>query len=160
MTDAALNWFDYGADISIENGDIQADNGLATSVLISLFSDARAPSPAVLPIGEDSRRGWWGDLDAEDMTGSLLWLIRREKAIPEVAAKAQQYCVEALRWLKDEEIAESYSVEATIIKPFSLQIKISIVRGTARRYSYLWKAVEDYAGMVVQNTSVQLQFIE
>ena len=60
MSDAALNWYDYGADIKVENGDIVPDNGLATSVLISLFTDARAPSPDALPPGESSLRGWWG----------------------------------------------------------------------------------------------------
>lgn len=159
MTDAALNWYDYGADIEIANGDIRPDNGLATAVLISLFTDARAPDERLLPAGEESLRGWWGDLD-EETTGSLLWLINREKTTNEVAARAQEYCTEALQWLKDEEIAESYEVETTLVRPFGLQIKIRIVRGTARRYAYLWEAVKEYAGATVQNTSIELMFIE
>lgn len=49
MGDAALNWYDFGADIKVENGDLLADQGLATSVLISLFTDARSPSEKLLP---------------------------------------------------------------------------------------------------------------
>lgn len=160
MSDAALNWYDFGADIKVENGDIVADNGLATSVLISLFSDARAPSAKMLPAGEAELKGWWGDLDDERKTGSLLWLINREKTIPEVAARAQEYCINALQWLKDEDIAENYTVEAALVRPFSLQIKIAIERGAALGYSYLWDAVKEYAGATVQNTSIKLQFIE
>ena len=101
-----------------------------------------------------------GDLDSEEITGSLLWLIHREKTTDEVAARAREYCIDALEWLKDEDIAERYEVEATLIRPFSLQIKIRIERGNAKRYAYLWDAVAEYAGAVVQNTSIKLQFIE
>lgn len=160
MTDAALNWYDFGADINIENGDLAADNGLATGVLISLFSDARAPSESILPPGEKSLRGWWGDLDTTEKTGSLLWLINREKTISEVAERAREYCEECLRWVLDEQIAERITVETTLIKPQSLQIKILIERGTAKKYSYLWDGVKEYAGVTIQNTSIKLQFIE
>lgn len=160
MSDAALQWSDFGADIAIDNGDIVSDNGLATSVLISLFTDARSPSEKLLPAGEDSLRGWWGDFDSDETTGSLLWLISREKTLPETAERAREYCVAALRWLIEEDIAESYTVEATLVKPFSIQIKIAILRGDAKRYSYLWEAVAEYAGATVQNTSIKIQFIE
>ncbi len=160
MSDAALNWYDFGADIQIENGDLLADEGLATSVLISLFTDARAPSESDLPAGETNLRGWWGDLDENETTGSLLWLINREKVIPETAERAREYCENALQWLKDDDIAESFSVETMLVRPFSLQIKIDITRGTAKRYAYLWEGVKQYAGATVQNTSIQLQFIE
>lgn len=160
MSDAALNWYDYGADISLENGDLKADNGLATSVMISLFTDARASDESLLPIGETDKRGWWGDLNPAIKTGSLLWLINREKVLPEVAERAREYCENALRWLIDEDIAQDVRVETTLVRPFALQIKIFIERGTARRYAYLWDAVAEYAGVTVQNTSIRLQFIE
>lgn len=161
MGDAALNWYDFGADIKVENGDLLADEGFATSVLISLFSDARAPSENLLPPGETSLKGWWGDIDRNaEKTGSLLWLIDREKMLPEVAERAREYCVNALAWIKDEDIAETVRVETQLVRPQSLQIRIFIERGTARRYSYLWDGVKDYAGVTVQNTTIKLQFIE
>lgn len=158
--DAALNWYDYGADIKIENGDIVADDGLATSVLISLFTDARAPALDILPDGETSLRGWWGDIEGVDKTGSLLWTIGREKMIPEVAERAREYCENALQWLIDENIAEEVRVEAQLVRPISLQLRIFITRGAASRYGYLWDASKEYAGVTVQNTSIQLIFIE
>lgn len=160
MSDAALFWYNFGADIQVVNGDLFPDNGLASAVLISLFTDARAPDEKLLPDGEVSLRGWWGDLDNRETTGSLLWLIHREKTVPDVAARAREYCTEALQWLKDEEIAESYTVETQLVKPQSLQIKIKIKRGAARRYSYLWDAVKEYPAVAVQNTSVQIEFID
>jgi len=160
MSDAALNWFDFGADIKIENGDILADTGLATSVLIALFTDSRSPSELLLPPGEKQLKGWWGDLDERRKTGSLLWLINREKVLPEVATRAREYCLNALQWLLDEDIAQDVRVESLLVRPFSLQLRIFIERGTARRYSYLWEGVKEYAGVTVQNTSIQLQFIE
>lgn len=159
MSDAQLVWNDYGADIQVQNGDIVPDDGLASAVLISLFTDARSPDAALLPPGELSLRGWWGDL-SDRTTGSLLWLINREKVTNEVAARAREYALSALQWLKDEGIAEKVEVVSTLVRPFSLQLKITITRGAAKRYSYLWDAVDLYRGATVQNTSIQLQFIE
>lgn len=159
MSDAVLEWHDYGADVSIQGGDLVADDGLATPVLVSLFTDARAPSFDVLPDEDSSLRGWWGDFDQDDNTGSLLWLISREKLLPEVAERAREYCVDALRWLTDEDIAESYDVDVQLIKPEYMQIKIRIHRGGAVRYDYLWDAIEDYATQRIQRTSIEIEFL-
>lgn len=157
MSDVKLNWFDFGADIEISNGDITQDNGLATAVLISLFSDQRAPDESLLPDGETNKRGWWGDLDI-DKTGSLLWLINREKMLPEVAQKAKEYCESALQWLIDENICSTVTVISTLIRPQSLQIKIKLNKGAATQYSYLWDAVKLYEINTIQNTSIIIEF--
>ncbi len=159
MSDAALAWFDFGADIQVSGGDLLPDDGLASAVLISLFTDARAPQLSELPQGETSLRGWWGDLD-QRTTGSLLWLIQREKTIPEVALRAKEYAEDALAWMIEQGVAESVTVEAQLVRPSGLQLKIKITRGASKQYSYLWDAVEEYAETKVQNTSIKLQFIE
>lgn len=159
MVDIALNWNDDGADIVIENGDILSDNGLATAVMISLFSDARAPESEVLPDGETSRRGWWGDYIGTT-TGSLLWLSEREKTLPSTAAKKKRYCEDALKWLLDKNIAQKVEVTATIIKPQAVQIKINIYRGTSKDYSYLWEAMENYDSVSISNENISVEFIE
>lgn len=159
MTDALLIWNDFGADINIQNGDIVSDNGLATAVLVSLFTDSRSPSEKLLPPGETELRGWWGDI-GDEKTGSLLWLINREKVIPEVAERAREYCETALRWLREQDIAETVTIDAQLVRPSGLQISIKLERGSASRYSYLWEAVKEYAGVTVQNTTIRLQFIE
>jgi len=159
MSDAALVWFPFGADINISNGDLSADNGLATAVMISLFTDARVPYLTLLPAGEEELRGWWGDIDTFK-TGSLLWLINREKTLPEVATRAREACDDALKWLLDDEIAGKVEVTAQIIKPIGLEIIIKIYRGSSRRYSYLWDAIVNYESITVQNTGISIEFLE
>lgn len=159
MNDAALTWSDFGADITIINGDFSHDPAFATSVLISLFTDGRA-TPELLPEGENSLRGWWGDLDENDLTGSLLWLVGREKTTEQTATKAREYCRKALTWLTDYDIAEKYEVSTLIIKPQSLQITIKIYRGKAKQYAYLWENISEYDDVTIQNTSVKIEFIE
>jgi len=149
----------FGADINISNGDLSPDNGLATAVMISLFTDARAPGPDALPEGEDSLRGWWGDLDTFK-TGSLLWTMAREKVLPVTAAKAREYCIDALAWIKSQGIASEIQVEADIVRPFGLEIKIRIYRGDSKRYAYLWDAIKTYESVTVQNTGISIDFIE
>lgn len=158
MSDAAFTCNDYGADVVVENGDLRADDGLATAVLIALFTDARAPSYDVLPAGVSSLRGWWGDSDAEEETGSLLWLVSREKMLPETAEKVREWATDALRWLVDEEIAESYNVQTQLIKLYYLQITIKINRGNAQRYDYLWDAVRKYTEETIQSTTIKIIF--
>jgi phage gp46-like protein len=159
MSDAALVWFPFGADININNGDLSPDNGLATAVMISLLTDARAPDLSLLPDGENELRGWWGDID-DFKTGSLLWLINREKTLPGVAVRAREACINALEWLREEEIAEKVEVSAQIVKPLGLEIIIKIHRGTSRRYSYLWDAIVNYESITVQNTGISIEFLE
>lgn len=159
MSDAGLIWNDAGADVLVQNGDLFPDNGLATAVLISLFTDARAPSAIALPQGETTMRGWWGDL-AQRTTGSLLWLIFREKMVPEVAERAREYTETALGWMIEEGFCEKVEVTATLMPPQSLQLIIKIYRGQAKAYSYLWDAVAQYSETAVQNTSIKLHFIE
>ena len=159
MSDGALLWFDFGADIAIENGDLVPDNGLANAVLISLFTDARALGTSELPQGETSLRGWWGDL-SQRVTGSLLWLIQREKVLPEVAARAKEYCQRSLAWMIQDKIAESVTIDARLIRPFGLQLKIKITRGDSKQYAYLWDEVAEYLETTIQNTSIKLEFVD
>lgn len=159
MSDAALIWTPFGADIEIKNGDFTADSGLATAVLISLFTDQRAPDVSLLPDSEESLRGWWGDLE-DFKTGSLLWLLQREKMVSETATRAREYCLEALAWIIDEGIAEKIEVEADLRPPSGMNIKIYIYRGAATRYSYLWRAIENYEAVTVENSGISIDFIE
>lgn len=163
MSDVALFWFDYGADIDIQNGDIAGDNGLASAVLISLFTDARAPSLERLPEGEISLRGWWGDSinsENQETTGSLLWLLFRSKAISSTAESAFDYCKSALQWILDLDIAEKVLIDSSIKSGGTLQIIIKISRGSAKKYEYLWEDSLNYQKVTVQKSSIELIFEE
>jgi phage gp46-like protein len=129
----------------ITAGDLAADDGLETAVIVSLFTDRRA-SRAELPVGQTGRRGWWGDeIGDADPIGSKLWLLHREKQLPEVAARAREYAREALEWLIDDGIAESVEVGAEIMSNGVLGLSIEITRPSGQRagyrYQYNWEAL-------------------
>ena len=91
--------------------DLQAEAGLDTAILISLFTDARVREDE-LPPGHTWRRGWWGDgvEDEPDITGSKLWVLRREKATQEVLVRARGYIREALAWMLRDGVAVAVNV--------------------------------------------------
>ena len=78
------------ADLS----DFEADE-LAQAVLISLFSwrKSAADDGPVAPY----RQGWWGDTFAQetgDRIGSRLWLLQRQKMLPQMLRRAEAYAKE------------------------------------------------------------------
>jgi phage gp46-like protein len=150
VSDLALIWNDegFGADVAITAGDLVADDGLKTAVILSLFLDRRARPDDRLPQDGSDRRGWWGDIastDDDGPIGSRLWLLEREKRLPSVVARAREYCEEALAWLIRDEVARSVTVETEITSEGWLGIGVVIERpeGPARqRFDFVWKGLQ------------------
>lgn len=99
------------------------EGGLATAVILSLFTDRRAGVDDTLPHGQTDRRGWVGDEfmrpadtalgpAGRDSWGSLLWLLHHGKAADDVPARAQFAAREALDWLVRDGIASRVDVVA------------------------------------------------
>lgn len=141
------------ADLRVVGGQLEAETGLLTSVVISLFSDRRAREDDPLPAGESSLRGWWGDYVPPvegDRIGSRLWLLSREKTLESVRVRAVEYAREALRWLIEDAVAERVDVEAEIQKlpggivPSVLALVVAIWRPPEReiafRFRYVWRS--------------------
>jgi len=145
MSDYGLFLTDGVIDIQLLPGDVAADNGLETAVLISLFSDARATDDMIKPEDRDGDlRGYWGDLGTES-TGSLLWTIKRAKQLQSVAAAARGYAQDALQWMITDKIAERIIVETSYPERGVMLIEIWIYRpGSSNpvvfRYNYEWSA--------------------
>jgi len=147
MTDIALAWDNdrWRADIGVAAGDLARDDGLRTAVIISLFTDAPARDDDPLPAPDD-RRGWWGDAIAEtpgDVTGSRLWLLRREKKLASVLVRARDYALEALQWMIATGIAAAIEVDASAPRDGVLALSVTIIRpsGPGRQtYDFLWEA--------------------
>ena len=87
----------FACDYAVAAGDLAADNGLKTAVLISLFTDRLAAADDEIPDGTEDRRGWWGDMPADgsapsgappDPIGSRLWLLARAKQSAETLNRA------------------------------------------------------------------------
>lgn len=136
--DLSLNWCETFYDIQMRNQDLDVEQGLRTAVIISIFTDARA-NEEELPIGETSRRGYWGDLfpDVErDRIGSRLWLLERSKETEEVRVTARQYCLEALQWMIDDGIAASIDVSTSFVSRGRMLIDIKIRRPEGQIFDF------------------------
>lgn len=153
MTDLALSYDAdlLAADLMLDGARLATDDGLATAILVSLFTDRRARPDDRLPDRETDRRGWWGDAfppaiaGEGDRIGSRLWLLYREKSTDETLERAKDYVREALQWLVDDGIAASIEIEARWLEPRGpwgrLDMTIGVVRpdGTRERYQHLWE---------------------
>lgn len=149
MADIALVFEDtIGGDLLLSGQDLARDDGLETAVLVSLFTDRRASPDQIRP-GEDASdlRGWWGDTvpaAEEHQTGSLLWLLRREKQTREVLARARQYAEQALAWMIEDRVARRIAVATEYGQPGTLLIGVTIDRPdgsrVAYRFDYEWAA--------------------
>lgn len=161
MTDLALAWNAdlFAADLLLDQGQLVTDAGMRTAILISLFTDARAPDDAALPEAGQDRRGWWGDVLAPDAgpdagsaadpqrIGSLLWLLARSKVTPQVLVEARDHAEAALAWLVRDGVARSVRVIATAARtgavPDTLMLAVEIDRpdGPGRqRWDFTWDA--------------------
>ena len=101
-------------DIAFETGDLVREPGLTSAVILSLFLDARATDDSGI-VDPDKKRGWWGDLLSDTQsndiqTGSLLWLLSREKVTQRVLNLAEQYILDALRWMTEEGVVQTINV--------------------------------------------------
>lgn len=139
----ALAWNDdlQSADLRIENGLVE-DDTLATSIIISLFTDARARPSDILPNGDTDRRGWVGDALSEtegDRIGSRLWLLRRAKETEETRRRAAGYAREALTWIVETSMARGIDVSASWQTRGWLQLHIDVTRPSGDVENYLVK---------------------
>lgn len=146
--DIAILWSDqHVGDIATTGSDLQTDAGLETAIIISLFSDRRAAFGEELPAGETSRRGFWGDVEPPvpgDVIGSKLWLLYREKQLPSVIARAEEYARESLQWLLDDRVATRVDVlvESTAFQRLDIQVTVYRPNNEPAqfRYNYAWQS--------------------
>lgn len=153
MGDIALQWGEFEAVMALASNDIATDEGLQTAVIISLFSDRQAENSDILPEGETYRRGWYGDAVPEierDKIGSKLWLLSREKQMPIVLRRAEEYATESLQWLIEDMVATNVRVVATNPGMGILHLQVDITRPSGNavtfRYDYNWNAQAQQGG--------------
>ena len=130
-------------DLALEDGELAADEGLQTAVILSLFTDRLADDDDRLPDGGNDRRGWWADAYNERPHGSRLWLLSREKTEEAVLRRAKTYAEEALAWLIEDGIAAEVVVEAEQLRRDTLGLRVLIQRADGERveqqYEYVWR---------------------
>lgn len=147
MSDIGLTWDGHGCDLALDGNDLQLDDGLQTSILISLFSDRRARADDLLPGTDGDRRGWWADAYPQiegDQIGSRLWLLSREKEIPETLRRAKEYADEAVAWLVIDGIAARVEVNTSVPRRGVLGLSIAVHKLDGNienfQYEFLWGA--------------------
>lgn len=133
-------------DLVIENGDLKADNGFETAVLISLFTD-RFVAQDDLPDGEREVRGWWADNVSEpsnDLIGSPLWTLDRAKISDQLESFLEDFAKEALKWMLEDGIASTITATATRIGTDQVDLSIEITKpdGQDVPFQFIWDGQE------------------
>jgi phage gp46-like protein len=130
-------------DFQVVNGDLALDDGLETSLIISLFTDRRAGDDDVLPDPMDSnRRGWWGDSYAPiqgDLMGSRLWLRARERDEKQTFLRMKLDLEEATEWYVADGISSKVECDASRLRPDVVQYSAVIHRNAQapRQFQFL-----------------------
>lgn len=136
------------------SNDLVDGMSLQSAIIIALGTDARAADEDALPDPDATdRRGWWGDMDAEELwggwpVGSKLWLLERAKITSKFAsdggtmARAENYTRDALDPFIRERIATGVSVQVSRTETQRIDVDVTIARGREKeielRYSELW----------------------
>jgi len=131
--DIALNFDNKQFDTGVGQDDLDADIGLRTAVMISLFTDARARDDDEIPDGSNDKRGHWGDAYEDDSTGSRLWLLERAKETQKTLDRGKEYATEALRWFIENGIASKVNVETYWLRSgvMAIVIVMAMLDGSA-----------------------------
>jgi phage gp46-like protein len=141
---------------------------LATAVIVALGTDGLASVDDVLPDPDSTdRRGWWGNMDAEEIwggwpLGSRLWLLSRAK-ITDAAARegatvdnARLYGEEALQPFVNKAIASAIDVTAARADVEQINMICTLYRGPLPaielRYQAMW---DELAGVAAPEVPPQ-----
>lgn len=143
-----LDWLMNDQNLIVDGYDLQS------AVIVALGTDALAPEEEELPdLEATDRRGWWGDLDAEEIwggwpVGCLLWLLHRAKITGPLArqgstiGKAEGWTREAMAPFTQRRITSHIHVLAEQIDTQRIDVGVVIYRGPEPeielRYSELW----------------------
>lgn len=154
-------------DWLMDGPDLASDEGLATAVLISLFTDRLADdgeavpgTPPMASKGPADRRGWWGDTPADpsqetgpsSLTGSRFWLRAGWPANDRTARQIEIDAREALKWMIDENVARSIDVTTCWSARDVISLRVSISQRGAHgqpelfEYDYVWSPTMVTAG--------------
>lgn len=139
--DLRMQWRNGFGYLYLDGPDLATEDGLGSAVLVSLFTDRQARVDDLIPDGSADRRGHWSDsyLPGEDQEGSRLWLLDREKVLPEVLRLAEDYSREALRWMLEDGVASDVQASAWTTGRSDLNLRVRITRpnGDVEGFEYL-----------------------
>jgi phage gp46-like protein len=148
-----LDWLMTDQNLIADGYDLQS------AVIVALGTDALAPAAELLPDpNATDRRGWWGDIDADELwggwpVGCLLWLLSREKLTgPEAQrgstqSKADGWTRDAMKPFTQRLIASRIDVTTVQIGTQRIDVGVTIYRGPSPavelRYNELWDQLQE-----------------
>lgn len=129
------------------DGDLETEDAFETAIVVSLFTDARAPESLVADPA--LRRGWIGNeyrlrvAPGFDL-GSILWaFLEQGRLRGKTLRDLEDASNEALQWLVDRGYAVAISeVSATTPSPGQVRLGLTIERSPGvveRRFFDLWQ---------------------
>jgi phage gp46-like protein len=139
--DLALAFLNEDLDIDT------TEEGLRTSVLLSLYVDQRAEEDE-LEDGKDNR-GWWGDMFEDMPMGSKLWLLERQKITRDVLNRCAEYSRDCLEWMMKDGIVDTVSVNV-VLSGQNITTEIELKRDEESfkfKFDDLWKIEEQRNGI-------------
>lgn len=151
------DWALADPDEAQNRGGLRAKAGIATAVVLALFTDKRIdPDHPLYFLADGDARGWWGDgIDVrEDLgegpLGSHLWLLERAPltilGLP-ATQWAEQFALEALATLRDQGVCVRIEAQATMNEIESrLELAVALYGRDGsvvfdRKFDVLWKQV-------------------
>lgn len=136
-----LDWLlTTNALLPSQNG-LDETQALVTAVIIAFCTDRLAETSDQLPIpGSTDRKGWWGDLDAEEIwngwpVGSRFWEMVRDKITDSsysggsTIARATAFANECLQPFVDAKIISDFDVVVTQTGEQSVATTVTLYRG-------------------------------
>jgi phage gp46-like protein len=143
-----LDWLMNDLGLIVDGFDLQS------AIIVALGTDALAPPDQELPDPDATdRRGWWGDLDAQELwggwpVGCLLWLLQRAKLTGAGArggstlSRADGWTRDAMQPFTENLIATRIDVFAETLDTNRIDVAVAVYRGqqpqVELRYSELW----------------------
>lgn len=147
-----------GLDHPSAPGDLRAEQGLATQVLIHLMTDRRVEE-SELPEGQQNR-GWIGDsfdlMGDEGPLGSRLWLLRRRSIYEGIEIDVEDYVREALEPLVVQGAVASIDVAVTVDRPGARVDYVVTLNGRdglrvyEQKFELLWRQIDGVAHPLAQ----------
>jgi len=140
-------------------GALDETDVLANIVKVALMTDRRADIREILPDPDSTdKRGWWGDLDAEQLwegwpIGCRNWLLTRAKITGPGSSegatviRAEEYTRTALQPLIDKSICTAIDVVAERVGLDRIDVRVKVFRGPREeielQFQDLWSEVRE-----------------
>lgn len=132
-------------EVQVENGNIESVDGLESTIVVSLFTDARAPADIVPDAIR--RRGWVGNILNENLEeiGSLLWLLDQSRLTTLDINEARIHALNCLQPLINRGIVNGIDVEVSKTEiDVLIKIIFSDLENITDEYITLWRVTSAF----------------